>query len=529
MVIKKMLDELEKSEEPVNEADFIDQVTPLETYERKFVSGEDDVDNNSIKTCTTNSSTQTTMSVGGSEEGLGPLIVLLIAMLIAFGFVGGIFGVDNKPLQEAMLECQENFGSEDGQMNLKDQITIAGSGSTYTSKMKTMSESFQTIFEGDNKPVFFYGKPGMPIRYILEALYENKFKQTDKVFWLINIRDSFLRRFDCYKHRAEEFVKEEQKELYLVFADMFQLSKEEKWVKDSLRIILKDWVLNIEEPAWKNIFYESSFKGTKTFMEQLVNAGAIVLRQDKSIRMRTDNKDQKIGEGPNAVIVTGEGAFIDGKGSPIPRFEKPETWLDKGDMIMLKQIVKDKEVINEISSSSSRSSDLEEILLVHSEVAILKHTYWLGLKRKNGNRVIRVSDKMVVKTADHEITFVCSLPTAAVYKDLLLDSLKRWKDSEKIKFLKDRYGKENLQAHEKLMAVYDKVSNVLVNDRSDILYLGDQALQMVEDVDSDPNMEKLLNWLEKLLADDTEKDKQRVADINEELRYIENIKTGECG
>jgi len=528
-----MLDELEKSEEPVNEADSKDQVTPLETNERNFVSGEDDVDTNSTKTCATNSSTQTTMSVGGSEEGLGPLIVLLIAMLIAFGFVGGYFGVVNKPLEEAMLECQENFGIKDGEMSLKDQITISGSGSTYTSKMQTHSESFQRIFEGDDKPVFFYGKSGMPIRYILEALYENKFMQTDKVFWLINIRDSFLRRFDCYKKRAEEFVKEENKELYLVFADMFQLSKEDKWGKDSLRIILKDWVLNIEEPAWKNIFYESSFQGTKTFMEQLVNAGAIVLRQDKSIWMRTDDKDQKIGEGANAVIVTGEGAFINGKGYPIPRFEEPRTWLNKGDMIMLtsasddQHIIKDEEVIND--SPLYGSSLPEEILLVEREVAILKHSYWLELKRKN-SRVIRVSaDKMVVKTADHAITFVCSLPTAAVYKDLLLDSLKRWKDSEKINFLKDRYGKENVQAHEKLMAVYDKVLSVGVNERSDILYLGDQVLQMVEDVDSDPNMEKLLNWLEKLLADDTEKDKQRVADINEGLRYIENIKTGECG
>merc|ERR1719474_440192 len=193
-------------------------------------------------------------------------------------------------------------------------------------------------------------------------------------------------------------------------------------------------------------------------------------------------------------------------------------------------IVKDKEIINDIGSSQSGSRNPVEIVLVEREVAILKHTYWLELKRKNGNRVIRVSaDKMVVKTADHVITFVCSLPTAAVYKDLLLDSLKRWKDSEKIKFLKDRYGKENLQAHQKLTAVYDKVSNVGVNERSDILYVGDQVLQMVEDVDSDPNMEKLLNWLEKLLADDTEKDKQRVADVNEELTYIENIKTGECG
>jgi len=209
---------------------------------------------------------------------LGAIIVLALGVIIAF--VGILYFEDlfsehpkATPTEQSLntstqvgLECQQEtfVKSFDGEKSLKNKITISQTDRPQANKIATYLER---NFMKNNMPVFFYGKPGMPIRYILESHPKN----TKKVYWLVNIRDNMLERFQCYSQRAEWFIMEEpDKELCLVFPDLFIRQTKDDQITLDQRKIFENFVLNLPNPIWRAIFFESSYEGIKNVV-QLAN------------------------------------------------------------------------------------------------------------------------------------------------------------------------------------------------------------------------------------------------------------------
>jgi len=316
--------------------------------------------------------------------------------------------------------------SSDEEKTLIDEITITTSKAG-NPQAKIMAQDLHDKLMLDNQPVFFYGKPGMPIRYIMGSLPES----AQKVYWLIYIRDSILKRFDCYKERAKEFLQNEpEKELCLVFHDIFMWKTKGDEKMFDQRKILEDQVSDQPNPRLRNIFFESTYEGAKNFMEQLANAGLIVTHGDHSVQMEKNKKEERIGE------------------------------LNQGDQLDLE-----------------RDNGKWDISVVRNH---------FNGEEKVGVKKVRYADKL--------INFVCILPEKDKYTSNLLESLKTWKSEQegKLSINPDETVREG---DLDLMVIDRTIGEIVAREQKDLnnmYFYGEQVSYILSAGDSNTQIIKAL-------------------------------------